>query len=209
MGACALILLVLPATAQSQSDARLGAELTHHLSTMKKDRQVLRFLETHDWLLKDPRFAAEAKRQLQIHTSSLERARSKAAAARVAIARRAKARRLAAVAAASPPTVICRVFGLLLRPGPRRLAMRVRFAHRRPERAVSGPLSDGLERAPHLRAWPDRGRAGEGRTSVLRRVGQGLESLVLQALGITARHESSAKCGTRPDGRVPTQAATC
>ena len=43
MGACALILLVLPATAQSQSDADLGAQLTRHLSTMKKDQQVLRF----------------------------------------------------------------------------------------------------------------------------------------------------------------------
>ena len=111
MGACALILLVLPATAQSQSDARLGAELTHHLSTMKKDRQVLRFLETHDWLLEDPRFAAEAKHQLQLHTASLELARNKAAAARRVIARRAKARQLAAVAASSPPKVICRVFG--------------------------------------------------------------------------------------------------
>ena len=69
MGACALILLILPATAQSQSDADLGAQLTRHLSTMKKDRQVLRFLETHEWLLSDPRFAASAKRQLQVHAA--------------------------------------------------------------------------------------------------------------------------------------------
>ncbi len=45
MGACALILLVLPATAQSQSDADLGAQLTRHLSTMKHDQQVLRFFQ--------------------------------------------------------------------------------------------------------------------------------------------------------------------
>ncbi len=111
MGACALILLVLPATAQSQSDARLGAQLTHHLSTMKKDRQVLRFLEAHAWLLDDTRYAAEAKRQLRIHTLSLERSERRAAATRLAIAQAAKARQLAARAAASPPKVICRVFG--------------------------------------------------------------------------------------------------
>jgi len=115
MGACALILLVLPATAQSQSDAGLGAQLTHHLSTMKKDRQVLRFLEAHAWLLSDPRFAADAKRQLRLHTLSLTRAERKAASARIALARRAKVRQLAAVAAASPPKVICRVFGAYCR----------------------------------------------------------------------------------------------
>jgi len=111
MGACALILLVLPATAESRSDARLGAQLTHHLSTMKKDRQVLRFLGAHAWLLSDPRFATEAKRQLRLHTESLERAERKAAAARLAIARQTEARQLAAVAAASPPKAICHVFG--------------------------------------------------------------------------------------------------
>ncbi len=111
MSACALILLALPATAQSHSDARLGAQLTRHLSTMKKDQQVLRFLEKHAWLQSDPRFAAEAKRQLSLHTASLQRAKRKAAASRAALARRSKERHLAAVAAASPTQVICRVFG--------------------------------------------------------------------------------------------------
>ena len=111
MGACALILLILPATAQSRSDADLGAQLTRHLSTMKKDRQVLRFLETHDWLLSDPRFAASANRQLRLHTQSLARTQQRAAAAKLALAQRAKARRLAAVEAATPRNVICRVFG--------------------------------------------------------------------------------------------------
>ncbi len=111
MCACALILLVLPATAQSQSDARLGAQLSRHLSTMKKDQQVLRFLEQHAWLRNDPRFAAEAKRQLRLHTASLQRSKRKAAAARATLARAAKERHLAAVAAASPKQVICRVFG--------------------------------------------------------------------------------------------------
>jgi len=111
MGACALILLILPATAQSQSDADLGAQLTRHLSTMKKDRQVLRFLETHDWLLSDPRFAVSAKRQLRLHTQRLARTQQRAAAAKLALAQRAKARQLAAVRATTPRSVICRVFG--------------------------------------------------------------------------------------------------
>jgi hypothetical protein len=105
------MLLILPATAQSQSDADLGAQLTRHLSTMKKDRQVLRFLERHDWLLSDPRFADSAKLQLRLHTQSLARTRQRAAAAKLALAQRAEARRLAAVEAATPRNVICRVFG--------------------------------------------------------------------------------------------------
>jgi hypothetical protein len=111
MGACALILLVLPATARSQSDADLGAQLTRHLSSMKKDRQVLRFFEAHRWLLSDPRFAVEAKRQLRLHTQSFTRTQRRAAAAKIALARRVQTRRLAAVEAAIPRNVICRVFG--------------------------------------------------------------------------------------------------
>jgi len=111
MGACALILLILPATAQSQSDANLGAQLTHHLSTMKKDRQVLRFLEAHGWLLSDPRFAVEANRQLRLHTLSFARTQQRVSAAKVALARHAQTRRLAAVAGAPPQDAICRVFG--------------------------------------------------------------------------------------------------
>jgi hypothetical protein len=105
------MLLVLPATAQSQSDADLGAQLTRHLSTMEKDRQVLRFFEAHGWLLSDPRFAAEANRQLRIHTLRLTRTQRKAAAAKIALARRLQTRRLAIVEAATPQKTICRVFG--------------------------------------------------------------------------------------------------
>ncbi len=111
MGACALILLVVPATAQSQSDAALGAQLARHLSTMKKDQQVLRFFEAHGWLLSDPRFALEAKRQLRLHTLSLTRTQRKAAAAKIALARPTKSRQLAGVSAASPRGAICRIFG--------------------------------------------------------------------------------------------------
>ena len=115
MGACALILLILPATAQSKSDAGLGAQLKHHVRTMKKDKQVLRFFEIHPWLLTDPRFSAEARRQLRLHMASFARAERKAAATRATLARRAEKRRLAAAEAARPPGVICRIFGAYCR----------------------------------------------------------------------------------------------
>jgi len=111
LGACAVILLVVPATAQSQSADTLSAQLTRHLATMKKDQQVLTFLETHKWLLSDPRFQDSAQEQLRLHTISLARVRQQAAAAKLALTRKAKARRLAAVEAAKPESVICRVFG--------------------------------------------------------------------------------------------------
>ena len=111
MGVCALFLLVLPATAQSQSDSDLSAQLTRHLSTMKKDKQVLTFLQNHRWLFSDPRFSASAKQQQRIHTLSLARTQKRAAAAKAALAHRQKVRRLAAYQAATPSSVICRVFG--------------------------------------------------------------------------------------------------
>jgi len=111
LGACALLLLIVPATAQSQSEASLSSQLTRHLATMKKDRQVLTFLENHQWLLSDPRFQASAQRQLRVHTASLARVRKQAAVAKLALAHKAKVRRLAAVVAAKPEGAICRVFG--------------------------------------------------------------------------------------------------
>jgi hypothetical protein len=111
LGASALFLLIVPATAQSQSEASISDQLTRHLATMKKDQQVLNFLNNHKWLLSDPRFQDSAKRQLRVHTSSLARVRRQAAAAKRAIALKAKERRLAAVEAAKPESVICRVFG--------------------------------------------------------------------------------------------------
>jgi len=111
MGACALILLVLPATAQSQSDPSLGAQLTRHLSTMKKDRQVLRFIQSHRWLLQDPRFATSARRELRLHTKRLAETLKRANLARRELARRAQVRTLAAVQVATPQNAICQAFG--------------------------------------------------------------------------------------------------
>ena len=111
MGACALILLVLPATAQSQSDADLGAQLTRHLSSMKHDRQVLRFFQAHGWLLRDPRFEVEAKRQLRLHTLSVKRTEQMAAAVKSALAHSSQVRRLSVLESSSPRVAICHVFG--------------------------------------------------------------------------------------------------
>ena len=200
MGACALILLVLPATAQSQSDAGLGAQLKRHLSTMKKDQQVLQFFEAHGWLLNDPRFAAEAKRQLRLHTLSLTRAQRKAAAAKIALARRARSRQLAVVSAATPQSTHLPRLRRRLPGGARSVALRVGPADGGPERPVPRSVPDGVDRPAPLRARRLRGRAGGSRASVLRRVGSGLESVVLQALELEGRpHDSSANCGTRPD----------
>lgn len=111
MGLCALILLVVPTAAQAQQQTNLGAQLTHHLKTMKRSTQVIRFFDHHRWLLSDPRFAAEANRQLALHRTRLARAQAKAADAKAALRRRAQTRRLAGLRSASPRDAICTVFG--------------------------------------------------------------------------------------------------
>lgn len=110
-GLCALILLIVPTAAQAQPQADLGAQLTRHLTTMKRSTQVIRFFEHHRWLLSDPRFAQEAHRQLARHRANLTRAQAKAAGAREALRKRAQTRRLAALRTASPRQAICAVFG--------------------------------------------------------------------------------------------------
>ena len=110
-GVCALVLLALPAAAQSRTDAALQAQLTQHLKTMKRDTQVVGFFDSHRWLLADPRFAAEAKRQLRSHTASLARTRARLARTKAALRKRRQVRRLAAAAAMPPRKAICTVFG--------------------------------------------------------------------------------------------------
>jgi hypothetical protein len=127
-GACALILFVAPAAAQSQPEADpgaqhhligakhrhhlIGAKHRHHLiKTMKRNTQVIRFFHRHRWLLSDPRFKRTAHRQLALHTRSLATMRRKLARARAALRQRRQARHLAAFRAASPREVICSVFG--------------------------------------------------------------------------------------------------
>jgi hypothetical protein len=110
-GLCALILLIVPAATQAQSQTDLGAQLTQHLTTMKRSTQVVRFFDNHRWLLTDPRFQQEARRQLERHTTKLMQARARVAAAKAALRNRAELRRLAALRRASPRKAICTVFG--------------------------------------------------------------------------------------------------
>ena len=78
----------------------------------KRDRQVLRFFASHHWLLTDPRFELEAKRQLAAHRRSLAAAERFLAAHRRQVRRKKQhARRLAAARPEAPATTICRVFG--------------------------------------------------------------------------------------------------
>jgi hypothetical protein len=80
--------------------------------TVKRDRQVLRFFANHPWLLEDPRFAAEAKRQIAVHRKSLAAAeRFLAAHRRPATRTRRPTRRLAAARPETTSATICRIFG--------------------------------------------------------------------------------------------------
>jgi hypothetical protein len=113
LGACALFLLATPATAHvaAPTDGGLTAQLRNHIRTLRHDQQVIRFFESHRWLLSDPRFQREAARQLESHRRHHAVARRKIAATRAAIAKHQRVRRLAATRSATPQSVICRIFG--------------------------------------------------------------------------------------------------
>lgn len=87
---------------------------------MQKDASVIRFFQSHRWLLRDPRFAKEAKLRLSSAKRSLSATQVKAARARAELARRkaAAARRAAErqelrvlASLRSPEKAICHVFG--------------------------------------------------------------------------------------------------
>jgi hypothetical protein len=73
---------------------------------MHKDTSVIRFFESHRWLLRDPRFKREAAFRLTSARRSLMSTQAKAARARAALERRELAERLRA-----PERAICHVFG--------------------------------------------------------------------------------------------------
>ena len=88
------------------------------METIDKHQKVLAFFDKHEWLLDDPRFAAEARRQIASHSALLAQAQRKAARARaalraqkVAARRKAEKRRLQSLAALPPQAAICKVFG--------------------------------------------------------------------------------------------------
>ena len=79
--------------------------------SLQHDRAVLRFFGSHQWLLSDPRFAAEARRQIALHRRNLARARAQDRARAAARRHKQVVRRLAVARIETPQTVICRVFG--------------------------------------------------------------------------------------------------
>ena len=84
------------------------------MKTMKKDTSVIRFFESHRWLLSDPRFEQEANRRLGAARRHLASTEARAARARIALARRTRAaeqRRLQEQLERSPEKAICHVFG--------------------------------------------------------------------------------------------------
>jgi hypothetical protein len=129
LAAAAAVFFGAPSPAEAKPQADLASQLHRQQATAQQSRQVLRFFDSHRWLLSDPRFAAEAQRQLERHQRTLAVATSKAAATKAEIARRTrvlavrKAQKLRAVArkqeaaaaararASSPRAVICKVFG--------------------------------------------------------------------------------------------------
>jgi hypothetical protein len=80
------------------------------VKTVRRDRQVLRFFANHHWLFADPRFSAEARRQVRAHRRSLGGALRTIAAAHRRRHRR-QVRRLEAARAETPADTICRIFG--------------------------------------------------------------------------------------------------
>ena len=118
MVVCACALAVVSAAAAQPTENELGQKLERHVKTLKHDRQVIRFFARHDWLLIDPRFAPEARRQLALHRRSLSAAKKRAARVaadlkrlHVVRKRQEQARRRAALRRASPRKAICAVFG--------------------------------------------------------------------------------------------------
>jgi len=113
-GLCALALCATPVAAQAGSSADLDRQLSQHLVSMKKDTSVIRFFESHRWLLTDERYEQEANLRLDAARRGLASTQARAAAAHAEAARRereAERRRLEAELARSPEKAICHVFG--------------------------------------------------------------------------------------------------
>jgi hypothetical protein len=98
------------ARSADRAPAKPAATLAQRI---QHERQALAFFSSHAWLLSDPRFADEARRQIALHRSGLARAlaQQRAKQRTAAVARRRLARRLSVAKPETPQKVICRVFG--------------------------------------------------------------------------------------------------
>ena len=122
LGALALFLLVSPTALASSSEPKSDRHITHrgtdrpaarHVeptlrSQIRHDQTVIRFFDQHRWLLTDPRFLTNARRELAVHRRHLARTRARLQQLE---RKRRLARRLAVVSVETPKQVICRVFG--------------------------------------------------------------------------------------------------
>ena len=176
---------------------------------MKKSTSVIRFFDTHRWLLSDPRFEKEAALRLGIAHRTLAASKAKAARARAALVRRkaqAERKRLLASFERSPQKAICHVFGSYCGEALRVARCESGYSVNAQNGQYLGLFQMGIERAPALRPRRVRARAGPGGVPLLRALGPRLEPLVVQAVVLSSPHETCAKCGTRAAGRVPTDA---
>jgi len=108
-GLCALVLCATPVVAQAGSESSLSNQLASHVASMQKATSVIRFFESHRWLLQDPRFEQEANLRLNAARRSLALTQAKTARTRALLAQRrreAQAWRLR-----KPEKAICHVFG--------------------------------------------------------------------------------------------------
>jgi len=108
------VLVVTPAAAQAGSSTDFGPQLAAHVAAMKKSTSVIRFFDTHRWLLSDPRFEEEAVLRLGIARRALAASTARAARARAELTRRkaqVEHKRLLASLDRSPQKAICHVFG--------------------------------------------------------------------------------------------------
>ncbi len=174
---------------------------------MKQSTSVIRFFDTHRWLLSDPRFEKEATLRLGIARRTLVASRAKAARARAALARRKaqnERRRLLASLERSPQKAICHVFGSYCGQALRVARCESGYSVNAQNGQYLGLFQMGTSERQIFGHGDTRARAGAGGVPLLRRLGPRLEPVVVQALVLSPRHETCAKCGTRGWGRVPT-----
>ncbi len=108
------MLVVTPTAAQAGSSTDVGLQLARHVATIEKSTAVIRFFDTHRWLLSDPRFEKEATLRLGIARRTLAASKARAARGGAELARRktrAERIRLLASLQRSPEKAICHVFG--------------------------------------------------------------------------------------------------
>ncbi len=117
LGALALTVIVSTTLASSSSARSAEHPSAKPAQTLvqriQRERQALAFFAKHQWLLSDPRFSAEARRQIALHRGNLARAlaQQKVRTRAAVLKRKRLARRLAVAKPETPQHVICRIFG--------------------------------------------------------------------------------------------------